>query len=80
MSTCRSCGAPIVWCVSASTGKRMPVDAIPDPNGNIVLDRAGAEPVVTVRPEAGLQLLDPPDLELHLSHFVTCPDSKDWRR
>lgn len=80
MTACQSCGAEILWAVSATTGKRMPVDAAPTPTGNVDLTRnTHGELLATVRPQGGHTMFDPPDLELHLSHFVTCPDAATWR-
>jgi len=72
MSTCRSCGATIVWAITDS-GKRMPVDAEPDPAGNLSIWESGEGWRVTVVPEEwdGLR---------YRPHFATCPDSESWRR
>lgn len=80
MSTCRSCGAGITWAVTG-TGKRMPVDAEPDPNGNVVLHdptTPGGPPVAAVVPR---RLGDPPPVfARYTSHFATCPHADDHRR
>jgi hypothetical protein len=70
MSVCRSCGAPIVWAVSAKSGKRMPLDARPVLNGNLDLDADGT--VTVVEPD--------PTLKGYVSHHATCPDADDWRK
>ena len=89
---CRSCGAQIFWAVTAN-GKRMPLDAQPHPEGNLVLrTQAGPD---------GQEALDDPllclsvaavaKLEEHgiparlgepryLSHFATCPQAGQHRR
>jgi hypothetical protein len=58
----------------------MPVDAEPDERGNIVLIRD--DPAIAPTPRA-LVAVDPaahlPNA-LHLSHFVTCPQSAQHRR
>lgn len=73
---CRSCGQPIIWTVTIR-GKRMPVDAEPDVQGNIMLEQstAGAPPTA-VYSKASLLSVD----ERHTSHFATCPQSDEWRR
>ena len=77
MSRCRSCQTEIVW-AETEHGKRMPVDAEPDPErGSIVLrEREGEAPlaIAGVGPEAF------PGEPLHSAHFATCPDAKAWRR
>jgi hypothetical protein len=67
---CRSCDAPIRW-VKTTTGKRMPLDAEPVPDGNLVL----VDGVATVvdADAAGTR-------ERYTSHFSTCPQAKSWRR
>lgn len=77
MNTCRSCHAKIVWAVTPG-GKRMPVDAAPVDDGNVLLDRRQDPPLATVI-GGGPQLWDEPG-ERHTSHFATCPDSDAHRR
>ena len=74
MSTCRSCGAEIVWAVTA-TGKRMPVDAATHPDGNVQLDRDHA---TVLGPLDRLFAADQ-GADLHMPHHATCPDANDWR-
>jgi len=75
-STCsaQQCQAIIIWTVTERTGKRMPVDAQPSPDGNLVLTPSphGA-PISKVA-----DLLDP-DGPRYLSHFATCPAAKGFR-
>jgi hypothetical protein len=71
---CRSCGSKIIWAVTAA-GKRMPLDPEPVHAGNIILrERArGLEPeAVYVKPD--------PDESRYISHFVTCPQARKWRK
>lgn len=85
MSACRSCGAPVWWAVSESTGRFMPVDADPTPDGvvertgRMQLSRQGTPvPVVRVVPGAQQSLLDDaPDR--YRPHHATCPDADQWR-
>ncbi len=69
---CRSCGAPVLWC-RTEAGKMMPVDAEPVENGNLEVIRAGDRLIARVR---GEDLLGS---HRYLSHFVTCPQSREWR-
>jgi hypothetical protein len=64
---CRECGTPIEW-VETTTGRRMPLDVIVDPErkGNVgLVPRPGGEPVARV--VAQLQH------GLGVPHFATCP-------
>jgi hypothetical protein len=68
MTTCRSCGAEIIFVVMPS-GKRNPLDAHPSEKGNVKI-------------ENGNGVIVPPGSEhgLRLSHFSTCPNAKTFRK
>ena len=77
MSVCRSCGAPIVWCVTTA-GKRMPVDSDPVENGNLVIvpqEGPWREPLVRVLAKDEVVTED-----RFVSHFVSCPNAKAHRK
>lgn len=82
-SQCRSCGASIHWAITAE-GKRMPLDANPDPNGNLVASRkkVGAGEELHVRAfMPGLELNpDGTRRNRWASHFKTCPQADAHRR
>jgi len=71
---CNSCDAPIIWALTEN-GKRMPVDAEPVRDGNIVLEHHGQRVTAIVR-DAMLPGLEP----LYKSHFATCPNASTHRR
>lgn len=71
---CKSCGQPIVWC-RTDTGKRMPVDPEPSPEGNLVLI-AGELPTTRSVSRGGHQPGEP----LYVSHFKTCPHASAHRK
>jgi hypothetical protein len=76
---CLTCKAPIIWTVNARTLNPMPVDAEPVLGGNLAL--AWEEPART----RVLSRVLPTHLaygrrDLHLSHFVKCPQAPRWRR
>jgi hypothetical protein len=77
-TSCRSCGAEIVW-ARTEKGKRAPIDAAIDDKGTIVLraPREGERDPLAI---FGV----PPDVfagePRHTSHFATCPDADRWRR
>lgn len=49
---CDHCAQPVIWTIVARSGKRMPIDPEPVPNGGIVIDAEkyaiGVTPVATV--------------------------------
>ena len=68
--SCRSCGARIIWAFTKD-GKRMPVDALPRPGGNLNLIEKG--------PIWQVELVTPSDELAYESHFATCVDANEWR-
>ena len=74
---CRSCRAKIVWAETLK-GKRIPLDAKPSEQGNIMLHERG-----THRPPLALivskEQREGTQLRLFTSHFVTCPHADKWR-
>lgn len=72
---CRSCGAPIVWRVNRATGKRMPIDYAPNPDGNIFVQDLETY-VMAGKPGP----YGTPAEWRHTSHFVTCPQRREWRK
>lgn len=82
MSTCKSCGAPVLWIVTR-LGRRMPVDAEPHSKGNIlVLDPPnGRSPIGHVLGGDALwEALHGAPERVHRSHFSTCPDADKHRK
>lgn len=75
-ATCRSCGAAILWATSP-TGKRIPLDANPHPDGTVQLDAAVARVLKDAELHYARSVAVGPTL--YLSHFATCPDAKQWR-
>ena len=74
---CSSCDAPIVWAVSAKTGKRIPIDAAPVADGNIVLSGTLR---VLVAHVYGPGQLSPAGHAHYKSHFATCPNAGQHRK
>lgn len=79
------CGAAIVWARSVN-GKPQPLDAKPDPKGNIVLDLDTEPPTArvvsksvleTYRREAAAKGIE---LELYTAHHGTCPRADEFRK
>ncbi len=76
---CRSCGAPLLFAVTESKGRRIPIDADPatgeprpvaDGNLQIVGRRADGTPIVRVNNDGAP----------YRSHFATCTNPKQHRR
>ena len=75
---CRACQAAIVW-ATTSTGKAMPVDAAPSPDGNVLLLPTVDHKFVAVvvgKEEAEKSAA----VERYKSHFATCPSAASFRR
>lgn len=77
MSACNSCHAPVIW-AETRTGKRMPVDTRPHPDGNvrIVAHPSGVQMAEVLGPLEVAAAEQP----LHRSHFATCPNAAQHRR
>jgi len=77
---CQSCGALIVW-AETITGRRMPLDAEPTKEGNIILGvRHGQSPLALVQTAQSLARLVAKGERLYTSHFATCKFANQHRR
>lgn len=72
-ATCRSCEAPVFWIKTAATGKAMPLDATPNPDGNVVI-RGGLAHVL----KHGDLLVQ--GERRFTSHFATCANAAQHRK
>lgn len=70
---CKSCGAPMIW-ARTRKGNLIPLDAEPTPEGNIILK----DGIAHVMKKGQSDLFDQD--RRYLSHFVTCPQSRGWRK
>lgn len=81
VSRCRTCHQAIWWAQTGS-GRRIPIDPEPVPDGNVVVEHPGdhGEAMVTVlgRPEE--QQLYADVGPRYQSHFATCPQAAQHRR
>lgn len=68
MSRCRSCGTEIKW-AKTETGKSMPLDPTPVPDGNVELVNG----IAHVHGGADLEHAQATNTVLHKAHFATCP-------
>lgn len=71
---CSSCGAEIIW-IKTPKGKSMPLDATPDPKGNVVIKDGLA---VVLR----LEQLGDPSLgkRRFMPHWATCEHAAQHRK
>jgi hypothetical protein len=74
MATCRSCHAPVRWVLTAA-GRRMPVDAEPDPAGLVLVQDGQAMMMDAPASREDLQ----PGEQTYTSHYATCPQADQWR-
>lgn len=79
VSACRSCGAEILW-AHTRDGKRIPLDAVPSPAGNVYLNESATFARASVLSGALLEAARSAGEKLRTSHFATCPQAGEWRR
>jgi hypothetical protein len=77
MGRCKLCDAPILWSRVRPSGKTMPLDFAPSDRGNVYLDGHGTAHVLNDERRRAAQVKG---YTLYLSHFVTCPKSKEARK
>lgn len=76
MSRCKKCPAQIEW-VLTEAGKPMPINAEPDPKGNLVV--VGVEHDGTRQVKVA-DLFTPADAVRYMPHWATCPKAEEFRR
>jgi hypothetical protein len=72
VSVCKSCGAQIRWVKMTGSGKSMPLDDTPSPQGTVAVDQ-GVGHVLK-----GLAIVEY-EGPLFISHFATCPNAAGHR-
>jgi hypothetical protein len=78
VSTCKTCGAAIVWARTIPGGKQMPVDPEPADYGNVELYTMPSGKYLARVVKGNHQSI--PGRRWHLSHFASCPDANLHRR
>lgn len=81
MTTCRSCGAPIRWVVLPS-GKRIPLDLAPHPEGDITVgggERARVLDAEELAFQRRMEAALGSTAQLFRPHFVRCPPAAAHR-
>lgn len=76
MSRCRSCEADIVWVSMDGSGKKAPMNLPASPDGNIKLTGLQGRVLKPAERAEAIAAAEP----LYLSHFATCPNSKEHRK
>lgn len=85
-STCRSCGAPIRW-VRLPSGKALPIDPVPVPDGTVVVHADGERAAVVsdatmeaLAIELGTEGMEAMARLRYRSHFASCPNAASHRK
>lgn len=74
---CGSCGEAIIW-ATTHNGKNMPIDAIPNGNGNVAVHRDAHGQLLARVLKHGDTIAD---WEIRgISHFETCADADQHRK
>ncbi|MFH9692667.1 hypothetical protein [Streptomyces globisporus] len=68
---CKRCYAPIVWCLTTANGRRQPVNASPDEEGNVAVSN-GADGVLYVRTVTAARPDIRPGEWRAMPHHATC--------
>lgn len=68
-TTCGACRAAITWATVQATGARMPLEAYPEPGGNVLVVQA--RPLLVRVLREGEQ--PPAGAKTYRAHFATCP-------
>jgi hypothetical protein len=79
VSTCRSCGAEVIWAVTRDD-KRMPLDAVPVDGGNVLLNMGARPWRATVVGKDVQPSIFGDDSPRYTSHFSTCPHADSHRK
>jgi len=71
---CRSCGAPIIWCVDEGTNNLIPVDVEPRPRGRLAIEYRQPPQAPLVRVVKARWRFARTDL--HTTHFCASATSR----
>jgi hypothetical protein len=80
VTTCRDCGAAVVFARNIDTGGRMILNAAVDlERGNILVDPRGSEPRCRIVDGDEARRQRVAGAATYLSHHATCPEAAKWR-
>ena len=70
---------PVRWVITAAKGRRMPLDPLPVPDGNVWIDHIeGGTPIVEVALSHDSVPRNVPTT--YQSHYASCRDAHEWRK
>lgn len=72
---CQSCSAEIFFALTRK-GHRMPINKIPDPKGNVVVEPVGTSSFLA----HVVDMFTKPEAKRYMPHHATCPQGREWRR
>jgi hypothetical protein len=72
---CRGCGAKVLWYRTKASRALIPLDAEPNPRGNVVIDAEGLAVVL-----GGGLFDEAPEGERYMPHHATCPQAPNYKR
>jgi len=75
---CRDCPALIRWVTMLKTGKKNPLNVLPNTNGNVRVLEGGEN--AEVIPKADLESVRKSGVLLFTSHFSNCPAAQKFRK
>jgi hypothetical protein len=79
-TVCKRCKQPILWALTAN-GRPMPLDAEPDPKGNVKLsEQRGTTPRAAVLGGTARDEAAERGEQLYMPHHATCAFAKEFRR
>lgn len=79
LGNCRSCNASVRWAVMRESGKSIPLDLAPRPEGNVVFPEGFDAPAITVQ-QAAKAGISVDGLPVFATHFVLCPNAATHRK
>jgi hypothetical protein len=74
---CRSCGEPVYDLLYPKTGRSAPIEVRLSTNGNVVVDLEAATYRILTGEALAAARRDG-SAELHVNHFISCPEREAW--
>jgi hypothetical protein len=77
-TTCKSCGAAIVFAYHFTTGRNAPFEK--DDAGHFILENGAAKHVGAPAAQLALGTVAEPEPQRYAPHFSRCPQASQWRK